>query len=357
MRACSGSLLRTAVLLAGDYGHAEDLLQVALLRTARRWRTARASPEAYVRQALVNLCRDRWRRLKARPREVQMLPGSSVTATVIGPAEQVSQQQLLVQALLPTPDMLAALRRRRARRARATAPLITVPVAAAAIAAAVFLPGPAAPAAQDTAYVVSHVTQALDAMPADTILFSQITRTGSDSALTDTMTDTWANDGHVRMEIFTRAGQLTSEFGSVTTRTAHTAVIVNYLDKTWSRSANSGGHAAGPATSFTCASVSGEIIIFHSSSQMAAWLRAAVSCGTLKADGTATVDGVTAIKLIRGTGITYFVNPTSYLPVRLTLTTRVEVFQDDFRWLAPTAANLARLNLPVPPAGFTQVSR
>jgi RNA polymerase sigma-70 factor (sigma-E family) len=92
-------LLRTAVLLAGDYGHAEDLLQVALLRTARRWRTARAAPEAYARQALVNLCRDRWRRLKARPRETQMLPGSSDVAMVAGPAEQVGQRQLLVQAL------------------------------------------------------------------------------------------------------------------------------------------------------------------------------------------------------------------------------------------------------------------
>jgi DNA-directed RNA polymerase specialized sigma24 family protein len=40
VRARSGSLLRTAVLLVGDYGHAEDLLQVALLRTARHWRTA-----------------------------------------------------------------------------------------------------------------------------------------------------------------------------------------------------------------------------------------------------------------------------------------------------------------------------
>jgi len=99
VRASSASLLRTAVLLAGDYGHAEDLLQVALLRTARRWRAARASPEAYARRALVNLCRDRWRRLKARPPEVQMPQPSSITATVAGPAEQVSRQQLLVQAL------------------------------------------------------------------------------------------------------------------------------------------------------------------------------------------------------------------------------------------------------------------
>jgi RNA polymerase sigma-70 factor (sigma-E family) len=103
VRARSSPLLRTAVLLVGDYGHAEDLLQIALLRTARHWRTARGAPEAYVRQALVNLCRDRWRRLKARPREAPMLPGSSVTATVVGPAEQVSQRQFLVQALARLP--------------------------------------------------------------------------------------------------------------------------------------------------------------------------------------------------------------------------------------------------------------
>ena len=111
MQARSGALLHTAVLLVGDYGHAEDLLQVALLRTARRWRTARASPDAYVRQALVNLCRDRWRRLQARPREVQ-LPGSSDTATADGssgppgpddPAEQVSRRLLLAQEVARLP--------------------------------------------------------------------------------------------------------------------------------------------------------------------------------------------------------------------------------------------------------------
>jgi RNA polymerase sigma-70 factor (sigma-E family) len=99
VRARSGSLLRTAVLLVGDYGHAEDLLQVALLRTARHWRTARAAPEAYVRRALLNLCRDRWRRLKARPPETQMLPDSSETPATAGLAEQVGRRQVLVQAL------------------------------------------------------------------------------------------------------------------------------------------------------------------------------------------------------------------------------------------------------------------
>ena len=38
-------LLRTAVLLVGDLGHAEDLVQVALERTARHWSRLDGAPE------------------------------------------------------------------------------------------------------------------------------------------------------------------------------------------------------------------------------------------------------------------------------------------------------------------------
>ena len=49
------ALLRTAVLLTGDHGRAEDLVQTALLTTYRHWpRVAgRGDPSAYVRRALV----------------------------------------------------------------------------------------------------------------------------------------------------------------------------------------------------------------------------------------------------------------------------------------------------------------
>jgi RNA polymerase sigma-70 factor (sigma-E family) len=69
VRDSSTSLLRTAYLLTGDAGHAEDLLQSALLRTARRWRSAQARPEAYARRVLTNLAKDRWRDRSRRPRE------------------------------------------------------------------------------------------------------------------------------------------------------------------------------------------------------------------------------------------------------------------------------------------------
>jgi len=65
----SPGLLRSAYLLCGDRGHAEDLLQTALLRTLRRWDAIAGSRRAYASAVLVNLCRDRRRNLKRRPVE------------------------------------------------------------------------------------------------------------------------------------------------------------------------------------------------------------------------------------------------------------------------------------------------
>jgi RNA polymerase sigma-70 factor (sigma-E family) len=69
VRNSSDRLVRTAYLLCGDRGHAEDMTQTALLRTARRWRSARKWPEAYARRVVVNLAKDRWRALSRRPLE------------------------------------------------------------------------------------------------------------------------------------------------------------------------------------------------------------------------------------------------------------------------------------------------
>jgi DNA-directed RNA polymerase specialized sigma24 family protein len=49
------SLLRTAFLLTGDRGKAEDLVQTALGQTWPKWGSIQAQPrEAYVRKVLVN---------------------------------------------------------------------------------------------------------------------------------------------------------------------------------------------------------------------------------------------------------------------------------------------------------------
>jgi len=62
-------LLRAAYLLTGDHALAEDLLQMTLMRTARRWPSAKSAPEAYARKVLVNLSRDQHRRRRSRVRE------------------------------------------------------------------------------------------------------------------------------------------------------------------------------------------------------------------------------------------------------------------------------------------------
>ena len=100
----STALLRTAYLLTGDRGHAEDLLQTALLRTARHWSRARAAPEAYARRVLVNLSRDRIRSLFRRPREAPMPPDADSLRAVDAGYEQIAERRVVSRALagLPT---------------------------------------------------------------------------------------------------------------------------------------------------------------------------------------------------------------------------------------------------------------
>jgi RNA polymerase sigma-70 factor (sigma-E family) len=95
----SGRLLRTAYLLSGDRGHAEDLVQTALLRTARRWRRARRQPEAYARRVLVNLAKDRWR---SRSRRVAEL-GAVDVEVAVPPDDSVVERERLLAAIRQLP--------------------------------------------------------------------------------------------------------------------------------------------------------------------------------------------------------------------------------------------------------------
>ena len=263
-----------------------------------------------------------------------------------------------------TDDQLAALRR---RRARVTAALTTLPIAAAAIAAAVFLPGPAAPATRDSAYVAGHATRALTpVLPSSIIFFMRWTTTRPGPRVMYV----WARGGQMRSDLF-MSGRPVIERGDTTRGATGTAVFVSYQYRKWSRrtfkvgkpSALSGAPLSGAALSggLACDSASKAFGIVFNPSDLLASLREWESCGWLRADGTATVDGVTAVRLIipfnSSSPNTWYVSRATYLPVRATMTNRGKlVAAYDFRWLPPTRANLAKLALPVPPAGFTQVS-
>lgn len=57
------ALLRFGYLLVGEWAAAEDLTQTALERTWRHWRRGRIDhPDRYVKAAMVNQTRSRWRR-------------------------------------------------------------------------------------------------------------------------------------------------------------------------------------------------------------------------------------------------------------------------------------------------------
>jgi RNA polymerase sigma-70 factor (sigma-E family) len=100
----SGSLLRTALLLAGqNRAEAEDLLQLALERAYRHWgRVSRGGdPERYVRAILANASADRWRR--AARRAERPLLASDIGLTVPDRTNEVDNRDYLLRALAGLP--------------------------------------------------------------------------------------------------------------------------------------------------------------------------------------------------------------------------------------------------------------
>jgi len=110
----SARLQAFASLLGSTWHDAEDLVQQALLRAARRWPTARERPEAYTRKILINLARDRWR---SRPYQAEHaaddlagLPNAPWTDDI---APALERRELLLRAcrLLPVQQRAVLLLR------------------------------------------------------------------------------------------------------------------------------------------------------------------------------------------------------------------------------------------------------
>jgi len=102
VRDASPSLLRAALVLLGSREDAEDVLQVTLLRTYRRWDHAREAPRAYARTVLVNACRERWRHRDRHPESGQDM---DELANVVSFAEAVDSRRVLVRVLRQLPDI------------------------------------------------------------------------------------------------------------------------------------------------------------------------------------------------------------------------------------------------------------
>jgi hypothetical protein len=250
-----------------------------------------------------------------------------------------------VQSETPVDQILTRSRIIRTRRRLVPGAIAVTTAAAAAIALTVSGSARPAPvAAQTTAYVVSHMTEALTAMAPRTVLFIHRTTIPARYQI-----ERWSSaDGQSRVEAFTPAGLPVwdSEISS------HRIVIINYEKKTWSAAARYFPEAKSPAQ-WTCRNVESDVINGNPG-EMASQLRTALSCGDLKVIGRGRVLRLSG-DFNGGNGVTYWVNARTYLPFRLRRTlNRSTRFQENLRWLPPTASNLAKLRVAIP-AGFTRV--
>ena len=101
------ALQRTAYLLTGDWGAAEDLLQSALLTTWSRWGALRdpQAAEAYVRRTMARASTRRWRRRWTGERPTEVLP--EVAAP--DPYDEADDRAALAQALATLPRQWRAV--------------------------------------------------------------------------------------------------------------------------------------------------------------------------------------------------------------------------------------------------------
>lgn len=166
--------------------------------------------------------------------------------------------------------------------------------------------------------------------------------------------NTFAGPHHVNMVI---SSEMSSTKPGTMSNTRWTEL--DYWNRTWATSTRREPAGPTPApTSLACSSrqklSKPDAVLRTYLSTSPASIKSALACGGLVKAGTETVQGVRAIRLtstskLTSHSLTIDVSPDTFLPVRV-------VFGDiemDYRWLQPTAANLAKLT-PHIPRGFRQ---
>jgi len=164
--------------------------------------------------------------------------------------------------------------------------------------------------------------------------------------------NTFAGPKRVRIAISSQMSSMTPG-----TKSDNLWKEVDYYKHTWAQSTRREAAMPQP-TSLACSSrqklSKPDAVLRTYLSTSPASIKSALACGGLVKAGTETVQGVPAIKLtstskLTSHRLTIDVSPDTFLPVRV-------VFGDiemDYRWLQPTAANLAKLTPHIPP-GFRQ---
>jgi RNA polymerase sigma-70 factor (sigma-E family) len=100
-------LVRTAFLLCGDPDEAHDLVQTALMRVHRRWRSIERqdAPEVYARKVVVNLAASWWRRRL----RMRWVPLSELAEPAGEPGHQLDDRDELWRAVMTLPPRTRAV--------------------------------------------------------------------------------------------------------------------------------------------------------------------------------------------------------------------------------------------------------
>jgi hypothetical protein len=159
----------------------------------------------------------------------------------------------------------------------------------------------------------------------------------------------WSYQGTTKVSGHTAAGHPVFDLGTASAGGVLTSTAVLYRSGTWWRGTiGPAGGGTGPAPA-RCGTG-----IQIGPGGWPAFLSHALSCSQYAKGGRQRVGGVDAIELTDN-GTVIWVNPRTYLPVRVTFTMPGGArIQTDFGWFAPTRARLAQLRVAVPP-GFRQV--
>ena len=160
----------------------------------------------------------------------------------------------------------------------------------------------------------------------------------------------WAYHRSTNLSFFTASGQRVFDEHITVGKKSLATTVVTYTGHTWWKAQSA--HRAPTGSSSAGCLPGGEIRLNGSASAWPDFIHSQLACGAYTVAGRQLLGGVEALKITGGSGqITLWVDPATYLPMRLEQGGQVQV---SFQWLAPSRANLAMLNLPVP-ASFHQV--
>jgi hypothetical protein len=273
-----------------------------------------------------------------------------------------SMEQFTEHVVMPSGLARSAYRRWRKRRARtrAAAAVTAAAVAAGAVTAVTAVGGGSAQAhgrtqAQDSAYVVTHVENAITAIGrGNNIFFSSTKETGYDPGLTLA----WNTHDRFNEMEYTSSGRL--QFSLTVTRVPAglQELVVQYLHQLVGHQLVTGAGTVGGCS--TAAQILEDLEA--NPNDLTNWpgtIRALVGCKLITAAGHQRAGLIRFAVPDPGypVSMVLLVNASTFLPSRMVVTSSEgQKWQTTtvFGSLPPTRANLAHLSAPIP-AGFTQV--